>query len=221
MNNTCLNNKVLPYEPGYCDCCFSENINVKVCPSNNKCEYAMCEKCIKNLENKTKTNKCPACREEIISIKDLKLEEPEIENPAIARHFLEMERHESNWRINCKCCVCVLDYPRPSNLSTRTLVYCSLAQQICCCIYNKFKKDYGRKTAFLFTSLIYIACILIGRIIYAEFYGEITPEEYWCVWYLFIGKALIGFAIGICLTVVVLLACACLFQCCCEEREDY
>ena len=64
MNNTCLNNKVLPYEPGYCDCCFSENMNVMVCPSNNKCEYAMCEKCIKNLENKTKTNKCPACREE-------------------------------------------------------------------------------------------------------------------------------------------------------------
>lgn len=209
MNNNCLNNKVLPYEPGYCDCCFSENINVKVCPLNNKCEYAMCENCIKNLENKTKTNKCPACREEIISIKDLKLEEPE---------SLELER---NWRINCKCCICELEYPRPPNLSTRTIVYCSFVQQFCCCIYNKFKIDYGRKTAFLFTSLIHIACILIGRIIYAEFYGEITPEQFWCIWYLFIGKALIGFAIGICVTIVTVLSLTCLFHCCCEERENY
>ena len=212
MNNNCLNNKVLPYEPGYCDCCFSENKNVMVCPSNNKCEYAMCENCIKNLENKTKTNKCPACREEIISIKDLKLEEDE---------SAEMERNELNWSINCKCCICVLDYPRPTRFSDRTIVYCSFMQNICCCVYNKFKKDYGRKIAFLLTSLIYITCILIGRIIYAEFYGEVRPEEFWCIWYLFIGKALIGFAIGICITVVTCLASLCLFQCCCEEREDY
>lgn len=212
MNNNCLNNKVLPYEPGYCDCCFSENMNVIVCPSNNKCEYAMCEKCIKNLENKTKTNKCPACREEIISIKDLKLEEDE---------SVEMERNEENWTINCKCCICLLDRPRPARFNQRTIVYCSFIQQICCCIYNKFKKDYGRKMAFFLTSLIHIVCILIGRIIYAEFYGEARPEEFWCVWYLFIGKALIGLAMGICLTVVSVICLGCLFQCCCEEREDY
>ena len=212
MNNNCLNNKVLPYEPGYCDCCFSENTNIIVCPSNNKCEYAMCEKCIQNLENKTKTNKCPACREEIISIKDLKLEESDT---------LTVERDETNWTIDCKCCVCLLSHPRPPSCSGRAIVYGSLAQQICCCIYNKFKKDYGRKIAFFLTSLIYICCILIGRVIYAEFYGEITPEQFWCIWYLFIGKALIGFAIGICLTIVTVLSLTCLFQCCCEEREDY
>ena len=209
MNNTCLNNKVLPYEPGYCDCCFSENKNVIVCPSNNKCEYAMCEKCIKNLENKTKTNKCPACREEIISIKDLKLEEDE---------SAEMER---NWRINCKCCICLLDRPRPARFNERTIVYCSFMQQICCCIYNKFKDDYGRKIAFILTLFTYTFCLLIGRIIYAEFYGEGTPEEFWCIWYLFIGKALIGFAMGICLTVVSVIGLGCLFQCCCQEREEY
>ena len=207
MNTDCLKNKVLPEEIGDCDCCCNSNVKINICSSNNKCEYSMCDKCISNLEKKTKTNKCPACREEIISIKDCNLEESE---------NLEMERNEPNWRISCKCWVCILDYPRPPNFSTRTIVYCSLAQQICCCVYNKFKKDYGRKTAFLFTSLIHIACILIGRIIFAEFYGEITSEEFWCIWYLFIGKALIGFAIGLCLTVVVLIACACLFSCCCE-----
>ena len=164
------------------------------------------------IEKKTKTSKCPACREEIISIEDLNLEEPE---------NLEMGRNEQNWRIDCTCCICILDYPRPTLFSMRIKFYCSFAQQICCCIYNRFKEDYGRKRAFLFTSLIYIVTILIGRIIYAEWCEEATPEEFWCIWYLFIGKAIIGIAMGICLTVVSVIVLGCLFECCCKEHEDF
>ena len=210
--NKCLKNKVLPEELGDCDCCYDSDVKITVCPSNNKCEYSMCDKCIKNLEKKTKTNKCPACREEIINIEDLNLEEPE---------NLEMERNEQNWRIDCTCCICILDYPRPTLFSVRIKFYCSFAQQICCCIYNRFKEDYGRKRAFLFTSLIYIVAILIGRIIYAEWCEEATPEEFWCIWYLFIGKAIIGIAMGICLTVVSVIVLGCLFECCCKEHEDF
>ena len=171
----------------------------------------MCDECIKNLEKKTKTNKCPACREEIISIKDLNLEEPE---------SLEIERNESNWIIDCNCCVCVLEHPRPTRFSECSIVYCSFIQNICCCVYNKFEEDYGRKKAFLFTSLIYIVCIFVGRIIYSEFYGEKTPEEFWCIWYLFLGKAAIGFAIGICLVVASVLVLGCLYDCCCRDLDD-
>jgi hypothetical protein len=209
--NKCLNNKVLPSgEIGYCDCCYDSDIKINVCPSNNKCEYSMCNKCIKNLEKKTKTNKCPACREEIISIIDLNLEEPE---------SVEVERNESNWIIDCKCCVCVLERPRPTILSDRSIVYCSFVQQICCCIYNQLKKQHGRKKGFLLTTLIHIVCIFVGRIIYSEFYGETTPEKFWCIWYLFLGKAAIGFAIGICLTVASVLVIGCLYDCCCRDDD--
>lgn len=39
-----MKTKIFPEEIGDCDCCFTENVKVTVCPSNNKCEYAMCEK---------------------------------------------------------------------------------------------------------------------------------------------------------------------------------
>tara|TARA_B100000902_G_scaffold336677_1_gene337104 strand:+ start:4050 stop:4688 length:639 start_codon:yes stop_codon:yes gene_type:complete len=209
-SNKCLKNQVLPEEIGECDCCYDSDVKITVCPSNNKCEYALCDKCIKNLEKKTKSNKCPACREEIISIQDLNLEEPE---------NLEIERNEQNWIINCTCCVCVLDYPRPTRVGDRSIVYCSFIQKICCCIYNQLKKQHGRKKAFILTTLIHIVSTFVGRIIYSEFYGETTPEEFWCLWYLFLGKAIIGFAIGICLTVASMLVIGCLYDCCCRDDD--
>lgn len=211
MNTDCLNNKVLPEEIGDCDCCYESDVKINVCPSNNKCEYSLCDKCISNLEKKTKTNKCPACREKIIIIKDLNLEEPE---------SLEIEINEPNWHINLHCCICVLDYPRPTRLCDRSIVYCSFVQQIFCCIYNQLKKQHDRKKAFLLTALIHIVCTFVGRIIYSEFYEETTPEEFWCIWYLFLGKAAIGFAIGICLTVASVLVLGCLYDCCCREHDD-
>jgi hypothetical protein len=51
-----------------CDCCYKENVYVVKCSSNNKCEYSMCNTCLENLKIKTKTNLCPACREEKVEI---------------------------------------------------------------------------------------------------------------------------------------------------------
>ena len=59
---------IIQVEKGSCDCCYEENIEINVCPSNNKCEYAMCNICIKNLKHISEDKKhCPACREEIFS----------------------------------------------------------------------------------------------------------------------------------------------------------
>ncbi len=213
MNTECLKNKVLPEEIeeiGYCDCCYDSDVKITVCPSNNKCEYSLCDKCMSNIKHKTKSNKCPACREEIINIKNINLDEPD---------SLEIERNEPTWHINLPCCICVLDYPRPIRFSTRSIVYCSYLQHICCCIYNQLNKNYGRKKAFSLTILIHIACILVGRIIYSEFYGETTPEEFWCIWYLFLGKAVIGFCIGLCLAIASIFVIGCFYDCCCREDD--
>tara|TARA_B100001093_G_C26704644_1_gene960665 strand:+ start:258 stop:899 length:642 start_codon:yes stop_codon:yes gene_type:complete len=208
MNNGCLNNKVLPYEPGYCDCCFSENINVKVCPSNNKCEYAMCEKCIKNLEKKTKTNKCPACREEIITIKDIVLEEPvTIENNV-----------RITWRINvCFCCYCIYEMNQTNHPSLIAWLMC--LQHCSCCIYNYFRLNNNKKKSFTFTIIAHIILILIGRISYALFYNENSLTQFWCVWYLFIGRALIGIALIILSLFIILIIGSCLWNCCCIEDD--
>ena len=50
---------------------------------------------------------------------------------------------------------------------------------------------------------------------------EATPEEFWCIWYLFIGKAIIGIAMGICITIVTVLVLGCLYECCCKEHQDF
>ena len=51
-----------------CDCCYKEDIYVTKCSTNNNCNYSMCNDCLQNLKNKTKTNLCPACREEKVEI---------------------------------------------------------------------------------------------------------------------------------------------------------
>ncbi len=62
------NDVIIDVEKGTCDCCCEENVDINICPSNNKCEYAMCDICIKNLKHISEDKKrCPACREEIFS----------------------------------------------------------------------------------------------------------------------------------------------------------
>ena len=208
MNNTCLNNKVLPYEPGDCDCCFSEKVKVKVCPSNNKCEYAMCEKCIKNLEKKTKTNKCPACREEIITIKEIVLEEPESSENSV----------RITWRLNVCCCFyCIYDM-NPTNYPNIT-AWAICFQESTCCIYNYFRIASSPKRALAFTTIVHFILILLGRITYAIYGNEQSMEVFWCVWWLFLGKSVIGFAILVVSLVIIVLGFACLWNCCCQEND--
>ena len=82
-------------EKGTCDCCYEENVEINLCPSNNKCEYSMCNICIKNLKQLTDDKKrCPACREEIFSSDEDTLSEEEMPQIRQIRYV--------------RCCYCCL-----------------------------------------------------------------------------------------------------------------
>jgi len=46
-----------------CDCCLEQDVHLKKCSFDNNCNYSLCDKCIFNLIDKTKSIRCPACRE--------------------------------------------------------------------------------------------------------------------------------------------------------------
>jgi hypothetical protein len=206
----CFENKIQPEEKGNCDCCFSENVKINVCPSNNKCEYSMCSNCIKNLEKKTKTNQCPACREQIIIIKNINLHEPEtVDNVRIV------------WGIpSCWCCICYLDdvEANRSCLHLRASLFC--LRHNCCCIYDYFKFRYENENAAAFYVLcIHTLMILFGRVIYSVLENE-KLSEFWCLWYVFLGKAFIGLSVSILSAVITILSLMFLYTCCCKEPGE-
>jgi len=208
--NKCFDNKVIPNDNiGFCDCCYSENVEIEICPSNNKCEYAICKKCINNIEKKTKSNKCPACREEIITIKNINLEEPENNENNISRI----------WTFYLCCCEFGFVGREPRTCYDNLIIWSSCFNMICCCLYNQLKKNNDNRIAAICSFLIHIVTIMIGRVIHYELYTD--DKVFWCVWYIFILKSIIGIAIGICITVVTVLALACFFDCCCREDNHY
>ena len=205
----CFDNKVIPNDNiGFCDCCYSENVAIKICPSNNKCEYAMCKKCINNIEKKTKTKKCPACREEIINIKNINLEEPESNEDNISRI----------WTLYICCCEFGFVGRPPRTCYQHLIIWGSCFNMICCCLYNQLKINNDKRVAAIYSFLLHIALIMMGRVVHHEFYFE--DKVFWCVWYMFILKSIIGIAIGICSVIVFLFALACLYDCCCREHDN-
>ena len=208
--NKCFDNKVIPNDNiGFCDCCYSENVEIETCPSNNKCEYAMCKKCINNIEKKTKSNKCPACREEIITIKNINLEEPENNENNISRI----------WTFYLCCCEFGFVGREPRTCYDNLRIWSSCFNMICCCLYNQLKKNNDNRIAAIYSFLIHTLTIMIGRFVYYELYAD--DKVFWCVWHIFILKSFIGIAITLCITVVTVLVLACLFDCCCREDNYY
>ena len=108
-----------------CDCC-NENTTVTICPKNNKCEYKLCDNCISNLKEKTKTNQCPACRE-VIFVEEVSLEISSEESEESEESSDENEQRDtsnSNEDICvCNCCVCIM----PNNYIT--------ILEYCCCYF--------------------------------------------------------------------------------------
>lgn len=204
----CFDNKVIPNNNiGFCDCCYSENVEIEICPSNNKCEYAMCKKCINNIEKKTKSNRCPACREEIITIKSINLEEPETNEDNIRRV----------WSIHICCCECGFIGSEPSTCYEQFKIFSGCLNMMCCCVYNQLKKYNDHRAAVLYSLLIHLTLLMIGRTVHYELYFE--DKVYWCAWYIFIFNGMIGIAISICFTVIVILVLGCLYQSCCVEDD--
>jgi hypothetical protein len=207
--NKCFDNKVIPNNNniGFCDCCYSENVEIEVCPSNNKCEYAMCKKCIKNIKKKTESKKCPACRETIINIENINLEEPESNEDNISRI----------WTFYLCCCEFGFVGRRPKTCYQHLIIWGSCFNMICCCVYNQLKINNDKRAAAIYSFLLHIALIMMGRVVHYEFYIE--DKVFWCIWYMFILKSILGIALGICAVVIFLFALGCLYDCCCKEHD--
>jgi len=220
------NSKIIPITKGECHCCFTEDIEIIECSSNNKCEYSMCKKCIKNLEKKANTDKCPACREQIIIIKDNNLQEPiqeEIDVPNDDRINVILGP-----RIRVDCCLCMCSHetirenPNWLCYGIRTLL---CLKDSCCCIWNYVYKIMDlaidnrlltKCLAVFYTLCIHIVLILLGRIFWGIFFNE-SSGEYWCVWWLFLEKAVVGllFFVGFGITALLILS-----LCCCYRKNE-
>ena len=90
----------------------------------------------------------------------------------------------------------------------------------CCCIYDHFNNHYeNEKIAIGHVICIHILTILFGRLIYTCFYNE-DLTEYWCIWYIFLGKACIGLALSILTVVLAALCLGFLYGLCCKEADE-
>ena len=95
---------IIEVKKGVCDCCYEENIDINICPSNNKCEYAMCDTCIGNIMLLSDDKKnCPACREQIFFYEEDTTDDEVDELATSPRRELRLVR----------CCFCCLiEYDR-------------------------------------------------------------------------------------------------------------
>ena len=75
------------------------------------------------------------------------------------------------------------------------------------------------KKALAFTAIAHFILILIGRITYAVWSNEQSMGDFWCVWWLFLGKSVMGLAILFVSLVIIVLALSCLWSCCCQEND--
>ena len=169
----------------------------------------MCNKCLKNLGGKTKTNKCPACREVIIDITEFDLEKEQ---------SLETENENTIFTINYICCECTFNRQYPQTFYQRCKLICNFAQPFFCCIYNYFRIYNHSKIAFLYTFMTHVFFLLIGRILYSQLYNE-NESEFWCLWYIFIVKSFVGFCIGTFIIIASLCILFCIYDCFCNNDD--
>ena len=77
-----------------------------------------------------------------------------------------------------------------------------------------------KRKSIAFSTLIHILLIFIGRITYAIWYNENTTGEFWSIWWVFLGKSIIGLSILILILFIIVIALSCLWNCCCVEGND-
>lgn len=231
---------IIQVEKGSCDCCYEENIEINVCPSNNKCEYAMCNICIKNLKHLSEDKKrCPACREEIFSGDEDSLSvEEEIPRRRPIRYV--------------KCCYCCLIEFETVNRSRICLrrnlefifgaYFYTPAVCMLFCLYQAFifpviafyqwnlkclkLKCLHKRIRPMVNVLIMKIEVVVGLVLLQLFHLLILDRNINDFWpkhnglLLFLLGALKGLGLLVGAVVGLLLALGCLFHCCCDERDD-
>lgn len=231
---------IIQLEKGSCDCCYEENVEINVCPSNNKCEYAMCNVCIKNLKHLSQDKKrCPACREEIFSSDEETLS---VEEEIPQRRPIRFVRC-------CYCCLIEYETVNRSRICIRSNLefifgayFYTPAVCIVFCLYQTlifpivaFYKWNKRclKLECLPERVIPIVNVLVMKIelviilVLLQLFhllaldkdiSHFWPKDNGLVLFLF--GALKGFGLLVGALVGFLIAIGCLFHCCCDEREN-
>ena len=92
-------------------------------------------------------------------------------------------------------------------------------QHSTCCIYNYFRLASSPKRALTFTTIVHIILILLGRITYSIYADEQSMAEFWCVWWLFLGKSVVGLALLVLSLFIIVIGLSCLWNCCCQEND--
>jgi hypothetical protein len=191
-----------------CDCCLTENIYVVECSTNNNCDYSMCKNCIDNLQYKTKTNLCPACREEKIEI----LLEPEYEHEHEPVPTINTVQETHNFKN------CFIDSIK---------ILCSPIYIIVKCIFNCFYSYYiftqilfslytitnVKLRIFLtvfFSKLLLFTFFILSRGIYILFF-PLTP--FWCNLHCMILTTLPALFLFFLLIIFIILIVKCIISC--------
>lgn len=207
----------LPFEVGYCDTCWEEDINIIKCTSNNNCDFAMCANCMTELRLITKTTSCPNCRETkeemgefdiAPSVIDIEIDDEitdEVEEN-ISRELPERRRCNNCSCLYC-CLYCCIDW------------HCDLFR----CLYNSIDSCIGEeilinmprlKKGFILGIIffIFLLFLFLGGVCYSVFYNihpmyYITKNFWLFLLYTFFGIIiLIGLLIGLVLV----------SMCCCD-----
>lgn len=159
-----------------CNCCFTENIYVIKCSVNNNCDYSMCKNCIDNLKSKTKTNKCPACREEKIEI--------EINTDSDSDSEIEIEiSNNINASRGFKNCIldCIKILFSPCYIFIQCIYNCLYCYyyfiQILFSLDNISNEILRKFFTFFLSNLFIFTIFMLSRAIYILFFPFIP---FWC-----------------------------------------
>ena len=232
------NNDILLFEEGNCDCCLEENINVMICTSNNKCEYAMCANCMSELRLITKTNKCPNCRETKIEI-DISSDElaqlPPLPPPPVDLSDIDSEEEVDVDEVDLDRCNKCKRFGKGLKYIFYW-IYCVIAvilqsPYLCTvgyyeCIFDCYDiqclRDNNTKKKIIVLStmiLLIIIAIFLGSVAHMIVIGTnpLNLIQYDPLGFLI--QSFIGLVLLISIIVAIVIVSMCVCSCCFEERE--
>ena len=201
-----------------CNCCFNENIYVIKCSINNNCDYSMCKNCIDNLKNKTKTNKCPACREEKIEIKLDSADsnsDSDLDSDSDSDIEIEIRNNINTNRVFRNCIIdCIKILFSPCYICIQCIYncfysYCMFTQLLFSLDIITNQKLRNLLTFFL-SNLLIFTIFMLSRAIYILFF-PFTP--FWCNIYCMILTTLPALFLFFLLIIAFLLILKCIFSC--------
>lgn len=203
----------LPFEVGYCDTCWEEDIYIIKCTSNNNCDFAMCANCMTELRLITKTTSCPNCRETKEEMGEFDIAPSVIDIEIDDHGDDEIEENISRElpdRRICKKCKCLYNCVDCHFSFFRCFYECIESYIGGETLINRPRLKKGFVLGIMF--FIFLLFLFLGGVCYSAFYQK-HPLEYIKInFWLF----LLYTFIGVSLLIVLLLGGVLLSMCCCD-----